>query len=83
MEVVRRWQEYLNCSEALLFYHGVTERERLELIWETAQQHKKNIRHHWFLAPPDLDSKRQMYPDDLWNLQQVIHFMEGQRMQQA
>jgi len=83
MEIVRRWQEYLSCSEALLFYDGVTERERLELIWEAAQPHKQNSRRDWFLAPPDLDTKRQVHPDALWTIDQVIRFMEGRRTQQA
>jgi hypothetical protein len=77
MERLRRWQDYLNRSEALLFYYGATERERLELIWQTAQHHKGNVRGDWFLAPPDLDTKRQMHPDALWNIDQVIRFMEG------
>jgi TIR domain len=84
MERVRRWEDYLNRSESLLFYYGATERERLELIWQAAQHHKGNLRGDWFLAPPDLDTKRQRHPDALWNIDQVIHFMEGlQSAQQA
>ncbi|HEY2012678.1 MAG TPA: toll/interleukin-1 receptor domain-containing protein [Bryobacteraceae bacterium] len=79
MERLRRWQDYLSHSEALLFYYGLSERERLELIWQTAQQQGREVRHDWFLAPPNLDSKRQEQPSALWNIDQVIGFVERNR----
>jgi len=79
MERLRRWQEYLSCSKALLFYYGFSQRERLELICQAAQQQGRVVRHDWFLAPPDLDRKREKQPDALWNIDQVIGFVERGR----
>lgn len=76
MERLRRWQDFLYRSRALLFYYGLTDRERLELIWQTARQQGADIRLDWFVAPPDLETKRQELPDALWNIDQVIRFME-------
>ena len=84
MERLRRWQEYLGRSNALLFYYGLSERERLELIWQAAQQQGRDVPHNWFLAPPDLERKREKQPDALWNIDQVIGFVErGRGVQSA
>jgi hypothetical protein len=76
MEKLRKWEDYLSRSEALLFYYGLTERERLEIILQKAQNQKPDARCDWFLAPPDLDSKRHKHPDAMWNIDQVIGFVE-------
>ena len=77
MERLRRWQEYMSRSKALLFYQGISERERLQLMWETAQQTRSDVRCQWFVAPPDVDSKRRLDPQALWNVEQVISFLDG------
>ena len=74
MEKLRKWWEYLSRSEALLFYYGSAEHERLETIWKTAQGHKPDSRRCWYLAAPDIDGKRRKYPDALCNIDQVILF---------
>jgi hypothetical protein len=79
MERLRKWLDYLSRPDTQLFYHGAAERERLELLWQTAQQCKPEGRRHWFVAPPDLDNKRRAYPDALWTIDQVIQFVEGVR----
>jgi hypothetical protein len=76
MEWVRRWQDYLSRSEALLFYYGAAEFERLNLIWQTAHEHHRSIRSNWFLAPPDLDTKRLKVPDGLWEIEHVGHLTD-------
>jgi hypothetical protein len=82
MERLRKWQDYLSRSEALLFYYGLTEPERLELIWQTVQHPGRDVRRDWYLAPPDLDGKRQKQPDALWNVDQVIRFLHRGRSAQ-
>jgi hypothetical protein len=77
MERLRRWQDYMNRSNALLFYQGASQRERLQLMWETAQQNRKDVRCRWFVAPPDLDSKRQIDPQALWNIDQILSFVDN------
>ena len=72
---VRKWHEYLRHSDSLLFYYGSAERNRLAPIWETAKDHRRN----WFLAQPDLDHKRKQDPDALWEVDQVVHFLEKAR----
>ncbi|MBZ5521601.1 MAG: toll/interleukin-1 receptor domain-containing protein [Acidobacteriia bacterium] len=79
MERLRKWNDYLSRSDALLFYYGAAERDRLDLIWQKAQQNRPDTRRNWFLAPPDLDRKRRQYPDALWNIDQVVRFMTGER----
>jgi len=76
MERLRKWHDYLSHGDTLLFYYGLAERNRLDLIWQTARQQRPNARSSWFLAPPDLERKRQQFPDALWNLDQVVHFLE-------
>lgn len=82
MERLRKWQDYLSRSEALLFYYGTTESERLELIWQTAQHPGHDIPCDWYLAPPDIDAKRKKYPDALWNIDQVVRFLDRARSSQ-
>jgi hypothetical protein len=79
-ERLRKWHDYLGHGERLLFYYGAAERSRLELLWQTARQCRPGARLDWFLAPPALDEKRRRYPDALWNMDQVSHFigLEGQ-----
>jgi hypothetical protein len=76
MERLRKWNDYLSHGEALLFYHGVAERNRLELIWQKAQEHRPDVQCKWFLAPPNLQDKREQHPDALWNIDQVVGFLE-------
>jgi hypothetical protein len=73
---LRKWRDYFNCSEALLFYYGFEDRRRLEYIWQKAQLQKPDAQRDWFLAPPDLDRKRVRYPNALWNIDQVVRFMD-------
>jgi len=79
MERLRKWLDYFSCSGTQIFYHGAAERERLELLWQTAQQRRPDVRRNWFVAPPDLDDKRRKHPDALWTIDQVIQFVEGVR----
>jgi TIR domain len=83
MERLRRWLDYLSRADALLFYHGASDRERLELLWQTAQQCRPDGRRRWFVGPPDLDDKRRAHPDALWTADQVIHFLQDARGAQA
>jgi len=76
MERLRKWHDYLSHGDTLLFYYGAAERSRLDLIWQTAMQHRPKARSNWFLAPPDVEYKRQLFPDALWNLDQVVRFLE-------
>lgn len=75
-ELLRLWDEYLGREGPQLFYHGAGARERLEHIWEDAQQHWPQTRRNWFLGPPELNEKRSRYPDALWDVTQVIRFIE-------
>ncbi len=79
MERLRKWLDYLSRADALLFFYGVSDRERLELLWQTAQQCKPDARRHRFVAEPDLEEKRRAHPDALWTIDQVIQFLEGAR----
>lgn len=83
MERLRKWQDFLSRNEALLFYHGAAERNRLELIWQKAHASRPGGKRNWFLAPPDLDDKRQRQPDALWTVDQVIRFIEHVRSAHA
>jgi hypothetical protein len=74
MERVRKWQEFIRSAPELVFYHGLAERERIETIWQMAEQTK--AARNWYLAPPDLDSKRQQHPDALWNIEQLLNRTE-------
>jgi hypothetical protein len=79
MERLRKWEDYLSRGEALLFYHGVAERNRLELIWQKSALSRPSAERSWFLAPPDLDNKRRRQPDALLTVDQVIRFIERVR----
>jgi hypothetical protein len=83
MQRARLRREFLSRSEAFLFYYGTAERYRLELIWQEAQQRRPDARRDWFLAPPDLDYKRQRYPAALWNIDQVVDFLDVERAGRA
>ena len=63
MERLRMRHDFLRRAQALLFYYGTAERNRLELFWQEAQQRRPDARRDWFLAPPNLESKRQQHPD--------------------
>jgi len=75
-ESLRKWQDYLKRGGALLFYYGASERNRLEAKWRQAEKDSPKIRRNWYLAPPDLDLKRQLHPNALWELQQIVCFIE-------
>lgn len=77
MERLRKWREFLSRGQILVFYHGLTERERLEPIWLKAEQDNRRAPRTWFVAPPDLEDKRQKNPDALWNIHQIISLVEG------
>lgn len=77
MERLRKWLDYFSRTDTQLFYHGAAERERLELLWQTAQQRRPDVRRNWFVAPPDVDDKRRTHPEALWTIDQVIQFVEG------
>jgi hypothetical protein len=79
MEKVRNWKDYINRGKAFLFYCGVVGRERLEPIWQMAEKEKPNSRRSWVLAPPDIATKRQNYPEALLDINQVIGFIESAR----
>lgn len=83
MERLRKWLEYLSHADTQLFYSGAAEPERLELLWQTAEQRRPSARRAWFVSPPDLDVKRRQYPDALWTIDQLIHFVEGARRAKA
>jgi TIR domain len=83
MERLRKWNEYLARSQALLFYHGAAERSRLELIWEKAQQDRPEVRKDWFLAEPGLDDKRKQYPDALSSVDQIVQFLDQAKTRSA
>jgi hypothetical protein len=76
MERLRKWDEYLARGETLLFYLGAGERLRLHPIWLKAEQNRPVARRDWFLAQPDLDGKRLKQPEALWNIDQVIRFLD-------
>jgi TIR domain-containing protein len=77
MERLRKWREFLKAGQILVFYHGLTERERLQPIWLQAEQDNGRAVRTWFLAPPDLEVKRQNNPDALWHIDQVIQLVQG------
>jgi len=79
MERLRKWHDYLGHGATLLFYYGLAERNRLDLIWQSARQQRPDARSTWFLAPPDLERKQQQFPDAVWNLDQVLGFLERSR----
>jgi hypothetical protein len=83
MERLRKWQDYLSRSEALLFYDGAAQRNRLELIWQKAELSRPGAKRSWFLAPPDLDNKLLKQPDPLSTADQVIRFVERLRSAHA
>jgi hypothetical protein len=76
MERLRKWQDYLSRGEALLFYDGAAERNRLELIWQKAELTRPGAKRSWFLAQPDLDDKLRKQPGALSTVDQVIRFVE-------
>jgi hypothetical protein len=75
-ERLRKWHEFLARGEVLLFYHGAAEGERLEMIWEKAEQYRGDVRRGWFLGPPDIDLKLRKHPDALSTVDQIIGFLE-------
>ena len=83
MERLRKWQDYLSRGEALLFYDGAAERNRLEPIWLKAQESRPGAKRSWFLAPPDLEDKLRKQPDALSTVGQVIGFVEEVRRAHA
>jgi TIR domain len=83
MELVRRWGHYLRRGEALLFYYGSAERNRLDLIWQKAEKDRPTARRDWFLVDPNLERKRRQYPNALWNIDQIIDFIQRGESEQA
>jgi len=79
LALMRKWSDYISRAEGLLFYYGASERKRLELIWQKATEEKPTVRRDWFLAPPALEHKKLQHPDALWELDQVIQFIERAR----
>ena len=77
MERLRKWVDFFNRSEAQLFYCGAADRERLDLLWQLAEQSSPRGRRGWFVAPPGVDDKRRTYPEALWTLDQVVDFAGG------
>lgn len=75
MDCLRKLQAFLKSGENLVFYHGLAERESLQSKWRIAQQYRPMSALHWYSADPDLEGKRQRYPDDLWNIDQVIRLV--------
>lgn len=82
MERLRKWQDFLSRGQILVFYNGLTERERLEPIWLKAEHDNHRAARKWFVAPPDLEGKRQKNPDALWNVDQVINLIQATRIAQ-
>ncbi len=76
MERLRKWREFLTDSQALLFYYGLAERDRLEPIWLKAEHDNADVPRNWFVAPPDLEAKRREHPDALWNIDQIIDMIQ-------
>ena len=74
---MRRWLDYFSRGDTQLFYHGAAERERLELLWQMAQQRRPDVRRNWFVAPPYLENKRRQHPEALWTIDQAIQFVNG------
>jgi hypothetical protein len=83
MEVLRKWKDYLSRGEALLFYDGAAERNRLEPFWLKAQESRPGAKRSWFVAPPDLEDKLRKQPDALSTVDQVIGFVEEVRRAHA
>lgn len=79
MDRLRRWTEYLRRTQAHLFYYGEAEHDRLDLIWRKSQQSRVDAQREWFLAPPDIDRKREQYPDALQNIDEVVQFLSKPR----
>jgi hypothetical protein len=77
MERLRKWVDLFNRTDAQLFYFGAADRERLELLWQLAQQSSPRGSREWFVASPDVDDKRRKYPEALWTLDQVVDFAGG------
>jgi hypothetical protein len=78
MERWRKWhayRSYVGNMKAILFYYGASKRNWLELMWEKAENDWPNVRRRWFLVQPNLDRKREQYPDALWQIDQVIGFL--------
>jgi TIR domain len=83
MERLRKWLDYFSRDDAQLFYHGAAGRDRLELLWQMAQQTRPNVPRCWFVTPPDLEDKRRQHPEALWTIEQAIQFVEGTRRAHA
>jgi hypothetical protein len=70
-ERLREWKAFLRANRRQIYFHGITQQEFLNRIWRLSEEaHAEAIR-EWFLAHPDLDTKRQnrpgaaVFPDDL------------------
>ncbi|MCC6367489.1 MAG: toll/interleukin-1 receptor domain-containing protein [Bryobacterales bacterium] len=79
MDRLRKWSDFLVRGDAQIFYYGATDPARLEAIWLKAQQQKPEARRNWYVAPPDVEDKRRSYPEALWNVDQVLSFLERAR----
>jgi hypothetical protein len=77
MEELRQLLDFLKKGETLAFYHGQADRQCLEHIWNKAGQENPLGRRTWYLDEPDLESKRNRYPDTPWYIDQLLHFLDG------
>ena len=77
MERLRKWVDIFNRTDAQLFYIGSADRERLELLWQLAQQSSPHGSRGWFVASPGVDDKRRQFPEALWTLDQAVDFAGG------
>lgn len=76
MERLRKWQEFVKSGKALVFYHGEADRERLLTIWQNAELQNQVAHRRWYLAPPNLEAKRQQDPAALWQIEQLLSLVE-------
>jgi hypothetical protein len=76
MERLRKWQDFLSRGKALIFYHGLAERERLHRIWLKAGQDNPQAQRSWYVAEPGLEVKRRENPQALCSPDQVIGLLE-------
>jgi hypothetical protein len=72
----RKWQDLFKRGKQLLFYHGASERAWLEAKWRQAELDNPKAPREWYVAPPDLESKRRQYPEALWRIAQVVEHLD-------
>jgi hypothetical protein len=82
-ELLHKWHALLRSARALLFYHGKEERQRLERIWAVAGELNGHAIRQWFLGEPGVDSKRIEYPQDLWEIDQILSLIGRKAKEQS